>query len=185
MYMGVLCEYIDDALRHITDGDYRSALLAISAAVDRTAKNKYREKKPGKRIKRFVREYQTLIYMCWTVGSLYVHPKATVSFLNGKEIDNVFYKLLRNPAVHGDEFESIAFREDRGIIAIEDGRLHINRDLLIGFLLSVIVDKTNATERCAKQWMIKLDDKVVIDVNTAFGNIHYVQSLTGFFLDAS
>jgi len=178
--MGVICRYIDDALRHIAEGDYRLALLDISAAVDRTAKRKYSDKKPGKRIKRFVKEYQTLIYMFWTVGSLYIHPKATVSFLNGKQIDDVFYKLLRNPAVHGDEFESIAFRDDRGIIAIKDGRLHINRDLLIGFLLSVIVDDTNAAERCAKQWIIELSDKVVIDINTAFGNIHYVQSLMGY-----
>jgi hypothetical protein len=172
--MNIVGKRIETAIKHLMEKDYENALIQICIAIDATAKKKWKNNKPGKRIKLFIKEYETLIYQFASSGHLKLARGGKISI--GNELAEVLYKNIRCVLLHGDSISDHIIIEEKYTIGIIKGKIIINIGMIIGFLLSTVVDSVNQYERCDFSYVIDIAG-VNIDVNQIWGNINKLEQI--------
>ena len=61
---------IETAIKHLVEKDYENGLIQVCIAIDGTAKKKWPRDKPGMRIRKFVDEYEALIWQFASGGGI-------------------------------------------------------------------------------------------------------------------
>lgn len=174
--MSVISERVSEAIEYLKKGDLENALIYITIALDRTAKNNWNKLGVGRRIKKFVEEYQFILVQFATNGKLYNYGKLVIG---GLEVKDIVY-MIRCYLQHGDDLNSkFTLVMQDGILGIKDGKTLINRGLIYGLLLSVIVDKSNKNEYCSSGQELFFGN-IKVEINKLWGKINLIENLTGY-----
>ena len=178
--MTAISKRIDTAIKHLSEKDFENALIQISIAIDKTAKKKYGIKEVGKRMKRFVKEYENFIYQFATGGHLFIGTGAKI-IINGEELHDTVYKSIRCALQHGDELEDkIQIDNEIGLLGSQNGKVIINSGHIDGLLFAVIADEVNKHESCDSNPIYSRHPREIIVINELWGNIEKVEEITGY-----
>lgn len=161
---------INTAIDHISKKDYENALIQISITIDSTAKKKWLKDEVGSRIRKHIKAYEPLIYQFASVGGLIICGGGCI-VMQGKELPQIVYKLIRCALHHGDELsDKIIFKEGFNTLGVKNGKIIINTGHIYGLLFSVIVDPINCNESCESNPILFRDNQPII-INEMWGNI--------------
>lgn len=159
--MSTISRRIETAIKHLIDKDYENALIQISIAVDATAKRKWQKLKVGERIKKFIKENEAFIYQTASSGGLFICQGGGL-IMQGKELPEIIYKLIRCTLQHGDELSDyIIIKESFNTLGVVNNKIIINTGHIYGLLFSVIFDPINNMEKCVSQFAILLHGKYI------------------------
>lgn len=88
------------ALHAFYEVDLEEALFQIAPAIDATAQKRYPGKKPGVRVRTFLKDEQDLIYGFSTQNRILVSQSAAIAFGNDGEFQSIVYKFVRCAQSH-------------------------------------------------------------------------------------
>jgi len=189
--VGVVGRRVETAAKHLIENDFENALIQLSIAIDATAKNKWPHLNgrghTGDRIKKFLKEYETLILQFTTEGFFRAPPGALsipVSIPNTSSVPNsipeILYLSIRNSLLHGSEYSDY-FIIDPDIVGfgVENGKPIFSIGVVYGLLFSVVVDVSNKSEFCDPGLVVGIGDSSIV-INEMWGNLTKLEKLTGF-----
>jgi len=163
------------------DRNYENALIQVCNAIDGTAKKKMPyEKEPGKRIKKFVKEYEAFIYQFASAGGLVLkgscNKTGRISY-PGDDLPEILYRSIRCVLLHGDELSDfVMILAETGIIGISKAKIVLNKGFIGGFLFSVVSDEVNKGEFCDSLPTYSFSGSV-IKINEVWGNMQRIEIL--------
>lgn len=88
------------ALQAFYENDLEEALFQIAPAIDATAKKRYPGKKPGDRVRTFLKDEQDLIYRFSTQNRALVDRGSTILYEGDGEFQSIVYKFVRCAQSH-------------------------------------------------------------------------------------
>ncbi len=154
-------DHIDEAIDKVFLKEYEQALVQISIAIDGTSKRKYGSNGVAARMKKFVRDNETFITNTALNGQVTVSSDATTYSSLGK-FDNVIYKVIRCPLLHGDDISQHIVYLDECRMGLDDGKFIVTPLLLWGLIFSVIGEVVNSTQILKKNHEVQVGG---IDLN--------------------
>lgn len=181
--MSTIGRRIDTAVQNLIDIDYENALIQVSIAIDSTAKRKWSGDKPGKRITKFVKEYEAFVYQFGSGGGIVLEGSGDQRgklVFSGMELPELFYKAIRCAALHGDELhDRVEIVEGNNRIGLGKGKIVLNKGFIDGFLFSVVSDKVNSKESCDSNPTFTIHGNA-IKINDIWGRMDLIETLTGY-----
>ena len=86
--------------------DLEEALFQIAPAIDATAKKRYSRKKPGDRVRSFLKDEQDILYGLSTQNRVNVEQSASVIYGEDGEFQSILYKFVRCAQAHDAELDT-------------------------------------------------------------------------------
>lgn len=171
---------IDEAYIKLVSDDLENALIQLSIAIDATAKRKYKkEKKVGKRIRKFVDEYEDLITHFSMAGQLRVFARDGISYGDKGSLGDVVYKSIRCALLHdGDISENVVFRKGQ-VLGMDGGKFIVTDQLLWGLILILIGEEGNSNQSLKQPYNMTFNG-AVLELDELWGNLEEIKNLTGF-----
>jgi hypothetical protein len=171
-----------EAFEQLAAKNYESATIQVSIAVDATAKAKYGKKLgSGKRFCRFIEEHREFIY--FVAGGcgprLVFKNNADIVFGEKGRLSEVLYKFLRNPVIHeGGLADGVVFQEGP-VVGHDNGKFIIMPAMLIGTLLCVIGERSNAAQHLNMEIRLEICGRA-FPVSQIWGALDRVKAEIGF-----
>jgi len=171
---------IDEAYVKLVSNDLENSLIQLAIAIDATAKKKFNgEKKVGKRIRRFVNEYEDLITHFSMAGQLRIFAGGGISYGDKGSLSDVIYKSIRCALLHeADVSEEVVFRKGK-LQGMDNGKFIVTDQMLWGLLLILIGDEVNSNQRLKQNHQMTFNE-VVLDLNMLWGNLDEIKKLTNY-----
>lgn len=171
---------IDEAYIKLVSNDLENSLIQLSIAIDATAKRKYKsEKKVGKRVRKFVSEYEDLITHFSMGGQLRIFAAKGIRYGEKGSLGDVVYKTIRCALLHeADISDQVVFRNGK-LQGMDNGKFIVTDQLLWGLILILIGDETNSNQKL-KQNHIMTFNGANLKLNELWGNLKEIKALTKF-----
>lgn len=139
---------IDEAIIKLNSNDLENALIQLSIAIDASAKKKFKnEKKVGKRVRRFIDEYEDMITHFAMSGKLKLITPKGVNYGSKGTIGSIVYKSIRCALLHeGNISRNVVFKNGP-VIGMDNDKFIVTDNMLWGLVVILIGDEVNSREK--------------------------------------
>jgi len=171
---------VDEAYLKLLSGDLENSLVQISIAIDATAKKKYsKEKKVGKRIRRFVMEYEDLIIHLSMAGMVRIITPDGISYGEKGNLGDIVYKSIRCALLHeADISDRVIFKKDP-MMGMESENFIVTDQLLWAFILILVGDQTNSNQNFKQDRLMTFNGST-LNLNQLWGKLEEIRVATGY-----
>jgi len=171
---------VDEAYVKLGSDDLENSLIQLSIAIDATAKRKFKkEKKVGRRIKKFVDEYEDLIIHFSMAGQLRIFARDGIVYGKKGSLGNVVYKSIRCALLHeADISDQVVFKKGT-VLGMDNGKFIVTDQFLWGLILILVGDKININQRF-KIPREMIFNGVRLKLNDCWGNIEHIKTSTKY-----
>jgi len=171
---------IDEAYIKLVGDDLENSLVQLSIAIDATAKKKFDgEKKVGKRIRRFIMEYEDLIIHLSMAGMVRIITPDGVSYGEKEKLGDVIYKSIRCALLHeADISDKVVFRKGP-TMGMDEEKFIVTDQLLWAFILIIIGDQTNLDQNLKKNHQMIFNGKS-LHLNQLWGKLDEIKISTEY-----
>lgn len=143
------------ALNAFYADDLEEALFQIAPAIDATAQKRYAGKKPGVRVRAFLKDEQDLIYGFSTQNRALVSQGAAIVFGSDGEFQSIVYKFVRCAQSHdaaldtskvtlGGDFGIGTFIIQGASLTPQPGTILVSRATVLALIFAVVCAIENA-----------------------------------------
>jgi len=175
MYPGMtpqvgIARVVNDAARHLCEGDFDGALTDASIAVDATAGKCYPKRSNNKRCKAFLRDNIALMLLVATSGHLiarkgirvpYNHPRINLDQKGTAPLEDILYHAVRCSLLHeGGLPGNIKFSAKRAM-RFATGSLELPASLIAGLIVSVVCCPQNKRVKFAPNLRLVFGEKAL------------------------
>ena len=171
---------VDEAFIKLVSDDLENSLIQLSIAIDATAKKKFaNEKKVGKRVRRFVGEYEDLITHFSMAGRLRIFSRGGISYGDKGSLANVVYKSIRCALLHeADISEQVVFRSGT-VQGMDSDKFIVTDQLLWALILILVGEKANSNQKLKHPRKMTFNG-VVLELDELWGNLEKIKRLTKY-----
>ena len=171
---------IDEAYIKLVSYDLENSLIQLSIAIDATAKKKYNgEKKVGKRVRKFVEEYEDLITHFSMAGQLRIFAAGGISYGDKGSLGNVVYKSIRCALLHeADLSEQVVFKRGQ-LQGMDHGKFIVTDQLLWALILILVGEKANSHQKLKQNHKMTFNG-VNLELNELWGKLEEIKSITNY-----
>lgn len=171
---------IKKAIEEYHDGDYESCALQLFPAFDVTSKLRYPDIDGNKnRMVAFATDQEQII-RCFGMGipekNLGIVSWSDRGVIDASELPEMIYKFLRCATMHDGEFDAkLEIIDNDCWFMFNEHQLFVDKQLMVGLMLAVIVAPENRYEFLSKPLMLNVSGEE-INANTLWGKEAAVRS---------
>jgi len=170
---------VQEAIDHMSRGDYVLALTPTCIALDITSQRHFGSKRSNRNIyKRFIQEHLWLItymgfpgLMATTIRIPFSHPDIKADAAGNIGVEDAIYHIIRCSLVHSDEKSAKIVWNNAISLGIDPtGNLILNPQLIWGLLGAVVFSPANKDESISNQYWLSIADFKMF-ISEAWGRI--------------
>jgi hypothetical protein len=182
---------VAEAVRHLAEKDYESAMIAVCIALDATARREFPKlatnKDTGKRCTAFVKANLDIITSVGFGGAILAAPGSTLrlktpgslqSSAEIKELEKIIYETLRCTLLHEASLPgNVAFTEEV-FYGEKNGQFYIPAAMVYALLLAIIGASCNSNCKIIGDWHIQIGEKA-LPLNVLWGKADRIREHLG------
>jgi hypothetical protein len=158
---------VAEAVRHLAEKDYESAMIAVCIALDATARREFphlaTERDTAKRCTAFVKRNLDIITAVGSGGAILAAPGSSLRLTRPAsprpevaELERIIYQTLRCTLLHEASLPGNVMFAEEAFYGERDGHFYIPALMIYALLLAIIGASSNSGCQIPGDWRIRI-----------------------------